>query len=378
MLNKEFIALFQITQKYSKKSLKMIAVYNRIKFTDKLLQSFINSYSKFTDVKSFFLFKAILVDCELTQEDETQLKAMLVDINIKCQQTLLKNQLAPVEHSCSGDDCCKKDDALAQMLGGSKMKKLLKKKGIRQRLEKEMSKQTGQKGNLEDMLLSTVKDNATDGQWDMINKLMQNDTVKNMMGKLTDDGNMEKIKALIEEFMVNEEIKTEVENIISLFNKEKLKTVFSTLMESMKDINSNIDISNPKSIMKLVAKVQSLLEDNPDIQEIIYIFENAIQNDLINQEKIMAIISKLSGEFMDRIKELNLFDTKTMFGINMLAEQFGVKDLLSSFTGESVEEEQEKTKTKEELRQEKRERRRKTNRRQKRAELKAQRGKSRN
>ena len=95
-----------------------------------------------------------------------------------------------------------------------------------------------------------------------------------------------------------------------MFNEDKIFSVASKIFEEVQSLND-------------MTKVQSLIEDNKDLQEIIKTFEKAMESGLINQDKLMKLAQKGTDYFMKEFKSLGILDMKNMGMLSTLMGQFG-------------------------------------------------------
>ena len=200
---------------------------------------------------------------------------------------------------------------MEKMLGSKKIQKMLKKKGVRQQLQKTLGKQFNNKNaSLEDMLKSAMSDQLPEGQMNMVNSLLSNPMVKTLSDKLMSEDNIEKIKNIFINFINSEEVAQEINNIRSIFNEDKIFSVASKIFEQVQSLED-------------MTKVQDLIENNQDIKDIISRFEKAMESGLINQDKLMKLAQKATDYFMKEFKSLGILDMKNMGMLSTLMGQFG-------------------------------------------------------
>ena len=108
-----------------------------------------------------------------------------------------------------------------------------------------------------------MKDQLPEGQMNMVNSLLENPMVKTLSDKLMSEDNIGKIKDIFVNFINSEEIVEEIKNIRSVFNEDKIFTVASKIFEEVQSLDD-------------MTKVQGLIENNADLQEIIKTFEKAM------------------------------------------------------------------------------------------------------
>lgn len=314
-ITKSLVSTFLLLQQHdteSTKFTKLANLYGAVNFSEKLVMKFYNDYK--TNRKDI---------TKLTYFKNTNINKVLITMPAADKQTVMKNlrtafKLAEqsimmggeTEHQC-GDNCNHTDKHVEQMLGGKKLQKMLKKKGVREHLQKTLGKQFGTKGaNIEEMLKSAMKDNLPAGEASMINSLISNPMVKQVSEQLLNEENLGKMKTIFMDFIASEDVVDEINNIKSIFNEEKIMRVMSELFSKVQSLD---DISN----------IQSMVEDNADIKDIVTKFENAMKSGLINEERLAALAQKAADKFMGEFKNMGILDGKNMGMLKTLMSQFG-------------------------------------------------------
>lgn len=351
-INKSLVSVFQLLQEHdkeSKKFTKLSHLYGTLQFNDKLLTKFYNDFQKNKDdISKLTYFKNTNIDNVLEIMDKEKINVLVK--HLKDAYKIAKNKLfSKDEHSC-GDNCNHNHD----MISNKKIKKILRKKGMKQQLQAHLGKQLNIKnGNVEDMLKQALQNELPTNQFNMINKALDNPMIKSVTDKLLTEENMIKLKDIFSEVMEDEEIIVEINKIKELFNEKKVMDAITTIFESFKDI-------------KDLTKIQSTLENNEDIKNLLTKFENAMKSGLIDEKKMIELAQKAGDKFMKAIKETNMLEGVNM---NLLKNVFGEMGLTNIFGGK-----QEKKLTKEERRN----KRIKNNRRRIKAELKSKKNKRKN
>ena len=285
-INAKLVSIFQLLQKNdttSKKFSKLAKLYGLLQFNDKRLTTLHNDFeSNSNDFKRLKFFTNTSISStfsSMTEKDQQIVSSTLQQVYEQSKDMLFTG--GSVEHSC-GSNCSHdhSENHMEKMLGSKKIQKMLKKKGVRQQLQKTLGKQFNDKNaNLEDMIKSAMKDQLPEGQMNMVNSLLSNPMVKTLSDKLMSEDNIEKIKGVFVNFINNEEVVEEINNIRSVFNEDKIFAIASKMFEQVQSLDD-------------MTKVQELIESNTDLQEIIKTFENAMSSGLINQDKLMALAQK--------------------------------------------------------------------------------------
>ncbi len=351
-INKSLVSLFKICQKYdteSKQFTKLSIVFGKMTFNNKLYMKFYNEYQENKkDVANMVYFKNTNIRKVLTimsKEDKREAMTHLYT----AFKTSKQNIMGQEEHKCSAT--CSHGDTMEKMLGNKKLKKLLKKKGVKQALESQLGKQFNMKGDdLENMLKSVMKDNLPEKEFGMLSSLMGNKQVKSIAEKLLNADNMEKLKTMFMNFIEREDIKDEVENLKTIFNEKKVMTLVSSLTEKLKDMKDLTDISG----------ISGIIQGSSELKELATTFEKAMESGLISEDKINGLIQKAQDTFLAEAKNMGILDLNSINVVQGLLGGFG-----SSLFGPS------KTMT----REQKRERRQKDTRRRIREQLKAKKAK---
>ena len=318
-INNKLVSIFQLLQKNddstSKKFSKLAKLYGLLQFNDKRLTNLHNDFeSNSNDFKrlKFFTNTSISTTFSLmTEKDQQFISSTLQQVYEQSKDMLLG--IGDQHTSSCGSDCSHdhSENHMEKMLGSKKIQKMLKKKGVRQQLQKTLGKQFNDKNaNLEDMIKSAMKDQLPEGQMNMVNSLLSNPMVKTLSDKLMSEDNIEKIKSIFVNFINNEEVVEEIQNIRSVFNEDKIFAIASKMFEEVQSLDD-------------MTKVQGLIENNKDLQEIIKTFENAMSSGLINQDKLMALAQKGTDYFMKEFKSLGILDMKNMGMLSTLMGQFG-------------------------------------------------------
>ena len=314
-INKSLVSVFKTLQKHdqeSKKFTKLANLYGTLTFNDKLLLKFYNDYkqnkkdiTKLAYFKNTNIRKALI---SMSTEDKQSVLANLKSAYKTAEKSIISG--GEQKHEC-GDDCNHSDEHFEQMLGNKKIAKMLKKKGVRNQLEKTLGKQLNMKNkNIEDMLKSAMKDQLPEGEFNMLNSVLSNPMVKSLSDKLLSEENLNKLKDIFMEFIADDEIAQEINNIKSIFNETKVMNVVTELFSKIKNLN---DISN----------IQSMVENNSDIIDIVGKFENAMKSGLINEEKLVSLAQKAADKFMVELKNMNILDSKNMGMLKSVIGQFG-------------------------------------------------------
>ena len=314
-INNKLVSVFQLLQENdstSNKFSKLAKVYGLIEFNAKRLTSLHNDFeANPTDFKQlrFFTNTSIVETFDsMTETDQATVSHTLQKVYEQAKETLFTG--CEETHTC-GSDCSHNEGHIEKMLGSKKMQKMLKKKGIRQQLTQHFGKQFNMKNtNLEDMLKNAMKDQLPEEQMNMVNSVLSNPMVKNISDKLMNEENMEKIKTIFMNFIDTEEVVSEINKIRSVFNEDKLFNIATNMFNEVQSLDD-------------ISKLQNLVENNTELQDIIKIFEKAVSSGLINQEKLMALSQKAVEYFMAEFKNLGILDTKNMGMLSTLMGQFG-------------------------------------------------------
>jgi len=322
-INHKLVSIFQLLQKAdttSKKFSKLAKLYGLLQFNDKRLTTLHNDFeTNSEDFKQLKFFKNTTIDVtfdSLSNKDQEFVSNTLQKVYEQAKELLFTG--GEVAHSC-GNDCSHdhSEDHLDKMLGNKKIQKMLKKKGVRQKLQQTLGKQFNDKNaSLEDMIKNVMKDQMPEEQMNMVNGLLSNPMVKTLSDKLMNDDNIGKIKDIFVNFIASEEVAEEINNIRSVFNEDKIFAVATKMFEQVQSLDD-------------MTKVQGLIENNKDLQQIIKTFENAISSGLINQDKIMSLAQKGTDYFMKEFKSLGILDGANMGMLSTLMGQFG-GDLLGN------------------------------------------------
>lgn len=338
-INKKLVSVFKKLQNFdenSNKFTKLSVLYGKLDLTDNLLTQIHNDFeTNKEDFKKLRFFKNTNIEevyNRLDYNDKTFISATLQSVYEDAKKLIMYGKQE--EEHVHNEDCSHTQD----IMQNKQIKKLLSKNGSRSILQKELSKQFGIKnGNLEEMLQKVMQESdLPEGQMSMINNVLKNPMVKEISDKLFNEENMNKIKDILEKFMEDSEILAEVEHFKMIFNEEKVKRVINNIFEKIKDFN----ISD-------MSEIESFMENNVELKEIIATFEKSMKNGLINQERITKIIQKSSDKFFTEFKELNILSGKNMSLISTLLNQFG-GDYVGDLFGDKKEE---KKLTKKERRQ---------------------------
>jgi hypothetical protein len=244
--------------------------------------------------------------------DKVDVIALLDELFESCKMFLMNQN-----HTCSAT--CEHHNPRGTSKKKSKLEKLLNNKQTREKLKRELD--ITNEGDLNKLLQETmdsVKDHPElSGIFDAkqmsnLKGLFGNKMFKNITKKLMNKETTAKLQALVVEFMDKEDIKQEIEKVKVLFSEQSFVDNITTLMEKLKtikDINDIMALKDDKATMDFVATM-----------------EKHINNDLIDSANLEKMVNKYSAEFMDRIKELKIVDTKTMTAINLLSSSFGPKE----------------------------------------------------
>ena len=164
-INKIIVSLFKSFED-QKKYLKYAVVYSKMKFNDtyslKMLKDIELNKNNIFNLSLFKNIENVKEDFEKMSTEKQQ----IFFNNINELQKVLKSSLFQQQnqHSCD-NKCCKNDScdkSFETITKNKKFKKIMKNKNLRNKLEQELSKQTGHKNlNLEDMLKSTMGDAAS-------------------------------------------------------------------------------------------------------------------------------------------------------------------------------------------------------------------------
>ena len=320
-INAKLVSIFQLLQENdstSKKFSKLAKLYGLIEFNNKRLTTLHNEFETNADdfkKLKFFTNTSIASTFDgMSKTDQTFISHTLQKVYEQSKDILMGINKTD-NHQC-GDDCSHNETDMEKMLGSKKIQKMLKKKGVREHLQKTLGKQFNQKngGSLEDMLKSAMKDQLPEGQMNMVNSLLENPMVKTLSDKLMSEDNIGKIKDIFVNFINSEEVVEEIANIRSVFNEDKIFTVASKIFEEVQSLDD-------------MTKVQGLIENNKDLQEIIKTFENAMSSGLINEDKLMKLAKKGTDYFMKEFKSLGILDMKNMGMLSTLMGQFGGAEL---------------------------------------------------
>ena len=315
-INAKLVSIFQLLQNNdttSKKFSKLAKLYGLIQFNNKRLTTLHNDFeSNADDFKQLKFFTNTSIDAtysSLTETDQRFVSQTLQKVYEQAKDILMGIDKQDT-HKC-GDNCSHNESDMEKMLSSKKIQKMLKKKGVRQQLQKTLGKQFNDKNaSLEDMLKSAMKDQLPEGQMNMVNSLLENPMVKTLSDKLMSEDNIGKIKDIFVNFINSEEIVEEINNIRSVFNEDKIFSVASKIFEEVQSLDD-------------MTKVQGLIENNADLQEIIKTFEKAMESGLINQDKLMKLAQKGTDYFMKEFKSLGILDGQNMGMLSTLMSQFG-------------------------------------------------------
>ena len=280
-INKKLVSVFKRLQDFDKDSqkfTKLSVLYGKLELTDNLLTQIHNDFeTNKEDFKKLRFFKNTNIEevyDRLDYNDKTFVSATLQNVYEETKKLIIYGKQ---EEHVHGDNCSHTQD----IMKNKQIKKLLSKKGSRNTLQKELSKQFGIKnGNLEDMLKKVMEDSdIPENQMGILNSVLKNPMVSEITNKLLSEENMNKIKNIFDNFMQDEEILKEFEHLKMIFNEEKIKRVANGIFEKVKDLDLS-DMSN----------IESFIEGNIELKEIITTFETSMKNGLINQAKIKEII----------------------------------------------------------------------------------------
>ena len=310
-INKTLVQTYQLLQKYdaeTTKFTKLSILYGKLKLNEKLLTKIHTDYMKTETYMKLTFFKNTNIECvysSMTEADKATFNTNMELIKSKTREALFMGG-AVEEHKC-GDDCSHNDAQLEKMLGGKKMKKMLKKKGVRAQLTKQLGKQYGMTGDLESMLLKTMKGTP---EGDMFSTLLNNPMIKSLTDQLLTNDNMEKMKTIFVDFVENSEVVDEINKIRMIFNEEKVLRVMEDMFKQVQNLDD-------------ITKMQNIIETNSDLQELISTFETALTNGLINQERLVTLVQKASEKFMAEFKNMDILNSKNMGMLSKVMSQFG-------------------------------------------------------
>jgi len=314
-INKSLVSVFKTLQKNdstSKKFTKLANLYGTLTFNDKLFLKFYNDFKQNRkDITKLAYFKNTNIRKVLVSMSNDDKNSILV--NLKTAFKIAEKHIitgGEQKHEC-GNNCSHDHNDMEKLLGNKKIAKMLKKKGVKEQLQKTLGKQFNMKnGNIEDMLKSAMKDQLPEGEYNMLNSVLSNPMVKSLSDKLLSEENLNKLKDVFMDFIADDEIAQEINNIKSIFNETKVMNVVTELFGKIKNLD---DISN----------IQSLVENNADIKDIVGKFENAMKSGLINEEKLVGLAQKAADKFMAELKNMNILDGKNMGMLKTVIGQFG-------------------------------------------------------
>lgn len=315
-VNKSLVSTFLLLQKYdedSNKFTKLANLYGTLKFNDKLLMKFLNDYkqnsndiSKLTYFKSTNINKVLI---NMSIEDKQIVISNLQNAFKFAEQSIIMGDQK--EHTCNVN-CNHSDEHLEKMFGSKKMKKLLKKNSVRQQLQKHFNMKNA---SIEDMLKSALKDNLPENEASMMTSILNNPMVKKISNQLLTEENLNKMKDIFMDFISSEEVVDEINKIKNIFNEQKVMKVVTELFGKIQNLD---DISN----------IQSMVENNTDIIDIVNKFEQAMKSGLINEERLAILAQKAIDKFISEFKNMGILDGKNIGILKTLMSQFGGDNLL--------------------------------------------------
>jgi hypothetical protein len=341
----QFIQVFSILEKFDSVFFgKLKKIYEKLNITEKILLGYHNDFEKNQeDITKLKLFKNSKIEDffpQMEEQDKKDLLNKLKDIHDIAHKKLI---LGEEEHEHCEDCPCNDNNLFNSLMNNKKIKKLLNKKGLKQKLESELKKQLGQDVDLEGMLKKGLGEIPKENI-DMMKNLLDNDMVKNMCGKLFTEENLKKIKTSFFIFLDENDVFDELEKIKDVFNENNVTGIFDNITKQVSSLES---LENYEEVMKLFT-------ENSDVKSLMNTFEEAKKKKIIDEEKIFSLGKKLMDHMMVELKDMGILNDMNLSFFGNMFKQYNLSSFFADDTKKETKEsrrEKAKKKYRREMRQ---------------------------
>ena len=292
---KYFSAIYSIVRKYTSEDdvqtlNNLDTFYSKLSFNEAMIKKHLSDRDEHESVNDRIFFRKLdLVNIRqiMTEQDKQKIAKIVSALYKKMEVDITPK----TEHKCS-DGCCSSKPGMTK-----KMMKMMKNKGMKNRMEKELGKQLGMKNfDLEEILNSDFTKNSEQGK--MIGKIMNNPKIKGLTKKFLTEENIRKFSDKVKEITQNPEFVEELDKIKTIFSEEKVERISKFAFDTIGNMTEIPDMK----------KIEELISSNSDLLDLFSDLQKARDDGLIDEKKIIGMLMGYKDEMM---KEFNI-DDKTI------------------------------------------------------------------